>query len=90
MTATPVPSESPTDLGARQVQAQENFQKFTDLIGKGQQMMMEFWTKEHAATPMVTDPMGFMSGWQKAITALMSDPARLMEQQQGESKIQLQ
>ena len=82
MTATPVPSESPTDLGARQVQAQENFQKFTDLMGKGQQMMMEFWTKEHAATPIVTDPMGFMSGWQKAITALMSDPARLMEQQQ--------
>ena len=82
MTATPVPSDSATDLGARQVQAQENFQKFTDLMGKGQQMMMEFWTKEHAATPMVTDPMGFMSGWQKAITALMSDPVRLMEQQQ--------
>ena len=74
-------SETP-DPQALQLQAQENFQKFTDLMGKGQQMMLEFWTKEHAATPMVVDPMGFMSTWQKAITAMMADPARLVEQQQ--------
>jgi polyhydroxyalkanoate synthase subunit PhaC len=78
MTATP---EMP-DAQALQVQAQENFQKITDLMGKGQQMMLEFWTKEHTAAPMVTDPMGFMSTWQKAITAMMADPARLVEQQQ--------
>ena len=70
------------DTQALQMQAQENFQKVTDLMGKGQQMMLEFWTKEHAAAPMVPDPLGFMTTWQKAITAMMADPARLVEQQQ--------
>ncbi|WP_372918626.1 PHA/PHB synthase family protein [Sandarakinorhabdus sp.] len=70
------------DAQALQVQAQENFQKVTDLMGKGQQMMMEFWSREHAATPMMPDPLGFMTTWQKAITAMMADPARLVEQQQ--------
>ncbi len=74
--------ETPADLAALQAQTQDNFQKLTDLAGKGQQMMLEFWTKEHAATPMIADPLGFLSTWQKAMAAMMADPARLIEQQQ--------
>lgn len=74
--------ETPADLAALQQQTQENFQKLTDLVGKGQQMMLEFWSKEHAAAPMIADPLGFLSTWQKAMAAMMADPARLIEQQQ--------
>ncbi len=63
-------------------QAQQAFQQLTDMMGKGQQMMLEFWTKEHAAPPLVPDPLGVMSTWAKAWTAMLADPARLMEQQQ--------
>ena len=82
MTATPTSPEAAADLDALQLQTQENFQKVTDLMGRGQQMMLEFWTREHAALPMVPDPLGFMATWQRAMTALVSDPARLIEQQQ--------
>jgi len=71
-----------TDQTDVSLQAQENFQKLTDLMGKGQQMMLEFWTKEHASAPLVPDPLGIMSTWTKAWSALLSDPTRLMEQQQ--------
>ncbi|MEI6485017.1 MAG: class I poly(R)-hydroxyalkanoic acid synthase [Sphingomonadales bacterium] len=71
-----------TDITALQQQTAENFQKLTDLAGKGQQMMLEFWTREHAATPMIADPLGFPGTWQKAMAAMMADPARLIEQQQ--------
>jgi polyhydroxyalkanoate synthase len=71
-----------TDQTDVSLQAQENFQKLTDLMGKGQQMMLEFWTKEHGNTPIMTDPLGIMSTWTRAWSALLSDPARLLEQQQ--------
>ncbi len=71
-----------TDPAALQVQAQENFQKITDLAGRSQQMMVEFWTKEHGNTPLIADPLGLMTTWTKAWTAMLTDPARLMEQQQ--------
>ncbi len=71
-----------TDPQALQAQAQENFQKMTDLAGKGQQMMLEFWTKEHGQSPVIADPLGMMTTWTKAWTAMLSDPAKLMEQQQ--------
>ena len=71
-----------TDQTDLSLQAQENFQKLTDLAGKGQQMMLEFWTKEHAAAPLIPDPLGVMTTWSKAWGALLSDPTRLMEQQQ--------
>ncbi|WP_164156002.1 PHA/PHB synthase family protein [Sandarakinorhabdus rubra] len=80
--STPEPTDTPKDLGALQEQAQANFQKATDLVGKGQQMMLEFWTKEHGATPIVPDPLGMMTTWTRAWTAMLSDPAKLMEQQQ--------
>jgi polyhydroxyalkanoate synthase subunit PhaC len=71
-----------TDPTALQAQAQANFQKLTDLAGKGQQMMLEFWTKEHGQAPMIPDPLGMMTTWTKAWTAMLSDPAKLLEQQQ--------
>ena len=67
---------------ALQAQALENFQKATDLVGRGQQMMLEFWTKEHGNTPLVADPLGMMATWTQAWSAMLADPARLMEQQQ--------
>ncbi len=66
---------------ALQAQALENFQKATDLMGRGQQMMLEFWTKEHGETPIIPDPLGMMGTWQKAMAAALSDPARLVELQ---------
>jgi polyhydroxyalkanoate synthase len=71
-----------TDPTALQEQAQANFQKMTDLAGKGQQMMLEFWTKEHGAAPMIPDPLGMMTTWTKTWTAMLADPAKLLEQQQ--------
>jgi polyhydroxyalkanoate synthase len=71
-----------TDPLALQVQAQDNFQKMTDLAGKGQQMMLEFWTKEHGQAPIIADPLGMMTTWTKAWSAMVSDPAKLLEQQQ--------
>jgi polyhydroxyalkanoate synthase subunit PhaC len=64
------------------VQAQENFQKITDLMGKGQQMMLEFWTKQHEVPPLIPDPLGMMSTWTKAWGAMLSDPAHVLDQQQ--------
>ena len=78
----PEPTDPQNDLGALQAQAQENFQKLTDLAGKGQQMMLEFWTKEHGSTPLIPDPLGMMTTWARAWTAMLADPARLAEQQQ--------
>jgi polyhydroxyalkanoate synthase subunit PhaC len=70
------------DSQALQEQAQANFQKLTDLAGKGQQMMLEFWTKEHGNAPLIPDPLGMMNTWTKAWTAMLADPARIVEQQQ--------
>ena len=76
------PADPTAQIAQAQAQAQQNLQKITDLMGKGQQMMLEFWTREHGATPIVPDPLGMMTTWTKAWTAMLSDPARLMEQQQ--------
>jgi polyhydroxyalkanoate synthase subunit PhaC len=58
----------------------EQFQQWNDLVGRGQQMMLEFWTKEHEALP-AADPLGMMATWQKATAAVLSDPKRLFELQ---------
>jgi len=54
------------------------FQKWTELSGRGQQMMLEFWTREADTLPL-TDPLGMMATWQRTVTAWMSDPAKLLE-----------
>nr|WP_310522228.1 class I poly(R)-hydroxyalkanoic acid synthase [Polymorphobacter sp.] len=61
-------------------QALAQFQQWTELAGRGQQMMLEFWTKEHDAMP-AGDPLGMMATWQRATAAAMSDPARLYDLQ---------
>jgi polyhydroxyalkanoate synthase len=61
-------------------EAVERFQKWTDLMGRGQQMMLEFWTRETDVMP-AADPLGLAATWQRAMGAWMSDPAKLMELQ---------
>ncbi|MFZ4690623.1 MAG: PHA/PHB synthase family protein [Polymorphobacter sp.] len=63
-----------------ETQPLEQFQKWTELAGRGQQMMMEFLSKEQdgVASP---DPMGMMATWQKAAVAAMADPQRLIDLQ---------
>ena len=51
--ANPAPIPAPIEPA----QALENFQKWTELSGRGQQMMLEFWAKEHEVKPP-SDPMG--------------------------------
>jgi polyhydroxyalkanoate synthase len=58
----------------------EQFQKWTELAGRGQQMIMEFLTKEQSVGAP-TDPMGMMATWQKATVAALSDPKRLIDLQ---------
>ena len=59
-------------------EAIERFQKWTELMGRGQQMMLEFWTREGEALPLA-DPLGMLGTWQRAVAAWMADPAKLME-----------
>lgn len=56
----------------------ETFQKWTELAGRSQQMMMEFWSKEHGTSMPSLDPLGAMATWQTAMTAAMADPQRLL------------
>ncbi len=58
----------------------EQFQKWTELAGRGQQMMLEFLAKERKPTA-TTDPMGILATWQKATAAALNDPQRLIELQ---------
>lgn len=80
----PEPTKTPdlADPAALQAVAQQNFQKATDLMGRGQQMMLEFLSKEHGQEPLIPDPLGMMTTWTRAWTAMLTDPVRLMEQQQ--------
>ncbi len=58
----------------------ETFQQWTDLAGRGQQMMLEFMTREQDAMPNL-DPMGMMATWQRAATAALADPQKLFAMQ---------
>ncbi|WP_426164549.1 PHA/PHB synthase family protein [Sandarakinorhabdus sp. DWP1-3-1] len=67
-------AETPVD-----VQPLEAFQKWTELAGRGQQLMLEFWSKEPGLP--VADPLGVVATWQRAVAAAMTDPQRLFELQ---------
>lgn len=69
-------SEAPTDP-----QPLEIFQKWTEISGRSQQMMMEFWAKEQGTTLPSFDPLGAMATWQLAMTAAMADPQKLFAMQ---------
>ena len=55
----------------------ETFQKWTELAGRGQQMMMEFWSKEQGTAVPTLDPLGAMATWQTAMSAALGDPQKL-------------
>ena len=59
-------------------QALEVFQKWTEITGRSQQMMMEFWAKEQGTALPSLDPLGAMATWQLAMSAAMADPQRLV------------
>ncbi len=58
----------------------EAFQQWTELAGRGQQMMLEFWSKEPGNLPS-PDPMGAVATWQRASAAALADPQRLFDLQ---------
>jgi polyhydroxyalkanoate synthase len=60
-----------------EAQPLENFQKWTELAGRSQQMMMEFWAREKGAALPSLDPLGAMATWQLAMSAAMADPQKL-------------
>ncbi|KPF78951.1 poly(R)-hydroxyalkanoic acid synthase [alpha proteobacterium AAP81b] len=62
-------------------QSLEAFQKWTELAGRGQQLMLEFWTREADKLP-IPDPLGVMATWQRASAALLADPQKLLDLQQ--------
>ena len=58
----------------------DQFQRWTDVIGRGQQTMLEYLTKEPQAN-LGADPMGLAATWSKVAAAAAADPARLVEVQ---------
>ncbi|WP_416909172.1 MAG: PHA/PHB synthase family protein [Polymorphobacter sp.] len=69
-----------TDVGALDTEAIARFQQWTELMGRGQQTMLEFLTREADVLPSA-DPLGLAATWQRAMGAWMSDPSRLFELQ---------
>jgi polyhydroxyalkanoate synthase len=60
----------------------EQFQRWTYLAGKAQQMLMEFWAKETTDGVVVgPDPLGLVETWGKVVEAAVRDPARLAQLQ---------
>jgi len=58
--------------------ALDRFQRWTDLVGRGQQTMLEFMSREGAG-PATPDPFGLLGVWQKAVAA--TDPQKFMAMQ---------
>jgi polyhydroxyalkanoate synthase subunit PhaC len=58
----------------------EQFQRWTHLMGRAQQLMLEHWTRQDgsAANP---DPMGVMATWQSMANAAAANPSKLIEAQ---------
>ena len=61
----------------------EQFQRWTHLLGRGQQLMLEFMTREQSGgTPSLgLDPLGLSAIWQQAATALATEPTKFIELQ---------
>ncbi|WP_310496819.1 class I poly(R)-hydroxyalkanoic acid synthase [Sandarakinorhabdus sp.] len=69
--------DAPTPIDPQPI---EQFQKWTELMGRGQQMMLEFMSKEQTSLP-AADPLGIMATWGRAMNAAMTDPAKLFDLQ---------
>jgi polyhydroxyalkanoate synthase len=72
-------ADAPIEPQQTEPQAIEQFQKWTELMGRGQQMMVEFMAKEPGGAP--ADPLGAMATWQRATAAALADPQRLIDLQ---------
>ena len=59
--------------------ALDQFQRWTDLIGRGQQTMMEFMAREGGTAG--PDPFGLLSTWSKVAVAAAAEPRKLIELQ---------
>lgn len=60
----------------------EQFQRWTHLMGRAQQLMLEFWTRQDGATGSANpDPLGAMQTWQAVANAALANPAKLFEAQ---------
>ncbi|QXQ06022.1 class I poly(R)-hydroxyalkanoic acid synthase [Sphingosinicellaceae bacterium] len=59
--------------------ALDQFQRWSDLIGRGQQTMLEFMTRE--AAPANPDPFGMLATWQKVAAAAAADPQKIAAMQ---------
>ena len=67
------------EIEATDPQPLEQFQRWSDLMGRAQQLMMEKLTAP--AGSLGSDPFGIMASWQAAATAAMADPSRLIAAQ---------
>ena len=79
MPETPMP-DMPMPAEPRAV---EQFQRWTHLMGRAQQLMLEFMTREASAgaPPLGADPLGLAQIWQAAATAMTAEPAKFIELQ---------
>ena len=79
-TAGTPPQTPPATSDAAVPPALEQFQQWTDLVGRGQQLLLEHWARQPETLPD-PDPLGMMATWQRATAALFADPQRLFELQ---------
>lgn len=77
--ASDTPKDQPITMGL-DTEAIARFQQWTDLVGRGQQTMLEFLTRETDVIPNA-DPLGLAATWQRAMGAWMSEPSKVLELQ---------
>ncbi|MCA3255317.1 MAG: hypothetical protein INF91_06855, partial [Alphaproteobacteria bacterium] len=77
MTDTSTPTGNPFAAGLPGDPMQA-FQQWSDLMGRSQQMMMEFWTKQDGLS---SDPFGLMNAWQSMLNSSGADTSKLLAQQ---------
>ncbi len=58
----------------------DQFQRWTHLMGRAQQLMLEFWTRQDPSSAR-PDPMGVLQTWQALANAAAANPAKLFEAQ---------
>ncbi len=59
----------------------DQFRHWTHLMGRAQQLMLEYWTRQDPASS-TPDPFGLMQAWGAAANAVAADPTTLVAAQQ--------
>ena len=63
-------------------EAAEQLRRFTHLMGRAQQAMLEFWTKQGTAAPTPTATLtGMAAQWSEMANAVLADPGKLAAMQ---------